>query len=101
MLAQNIIGTVGGTPLVKLNNIAADIDAEIYVKCEFFNPLASIKDRIGMSMIEAAEKQGKINKDVVVIEPTSGNTGIALAFICASKGYRCCLLYTSPSPRDS
>ena len=91
MLAQNILGTVGGTPLVKLNNIAKDIDAEIYLKCEFFNPLASVKDRIGMSMIEAAEKDGKLNRDIVVVEPTSGNTGIALAFVCASKGYRCIL----------
>ncbi len=91
MLAQNIIGTVGGTPLVKLNNIAKDVDAEIYVKCEFFNPLASVKDRIGMSMIEAAEKEGKLNQDTIVLEPTSGNTGIALAFVCASKGYRCVL----------
>ena len=91
MLAQNILGTVGGTPLVKLNNIAKDVDAEIYLKCEFFNPLASVKDRIGMSMIEAAEKDGKLNRDIVVVEPTSGNTGIALAFVCASKGYRCIL----------
>ncbi|MBT3468618.1 MAG: cysteine synthase A [Opitutae bacterium] len=91
MLAQNIIGTVGGTPLVKLNNIVKDVDAEIYLKCEFFNPLASVKDRIGMSMINAAERDGKVSQDTVVLEPTSGNTGIALAFICASKGYRCVL----------
>ena len=91
MLAQDIIGTVGGTPLVKLNNIVKDVDAEIYLKCEFFNPLASVKDRIGMSMIDAAEHNGKLHKGIVVLEPTSGNTGIALAFICASKGYRCVL----------
>ncbi len=91
MLAQNIIGTVGGTPLVKLNNIVKDVDAEIYLKCEFFNPLASVKDRIGMSMIDAAERDGQLTQDTVVLEPTSGNTGIALAFICASKGYRCVL----------
>jgi cysteine synthase A len=92
MLAQNIIQTVGRTPLVKLNNIAKDVDAEIYLKCEFFNPLASVKDRIGMSMIEAAEAEGKIKQDTVIIEPTSGNTGIALAFVCAAKGYRCVLV---------
>ena len=91
MLAQNIIGTVGGTPLVKLNNIVKDVDAEIYLKCEFFNPLASVKDRIGMSMIDAAERDGQLTQDTVVLEPTSGNTGIALAFICAAKGYRCVL----------
>jgi cysteine synthase A len=91
MLAQNIIGTVGGTPLVKLNNIVKDVDAEIYLKCEFFNPLASVKDRIGMSMIDAAERDGQLTQDIVVLEPTSGNTGIALAFICAAKGYRCVL----------
>ncbi len=91
MLAQNIIGTVGGTPLVKLNNIVKDVDAEIYLKCEFFNPLASVKDRIGMSMIDAAERDGQLTQDTVVLEPTSGNTGIALAFICATKGYRCVL----------
>ena len=92
MLAQNIIQTVGRTPLVKLNNIAKEVDAEIYLKCEFFNPLASVKDRIGMSMIEAAEAEGKLKEDTVVIEPTSGNTGIALAFVCAAKGYRCVLV---------
>ena len=92
MLAQNIIQTVGRTPLVKLNNIAKDVDAEIYLKCEFFNPLASVKDRIGMSMIEAAEADGLIKQDSVIIEPTSGNTGIALAFVCAAKGYRCVLV---------
>ena len=92
MLAQNIIQTVGRTPLVKLNNIAKDVDAEIYLKCEFFNPLASVKDRIGMSMVEAAEAEGKLKEDTVVIEPTSGNTGIALAFVCAAKGYRCVLV---------
>jgi cysteine synthase A len=92
MLAQNIIQTVGRTPLVRLNNIAKDVDAEIYLKCEFFNPLASVKDRIGMSMIEAAEAEGKIKQDTVIIEPTSGNTGIALAFVCAAKGYRCVLV---------
>ncbi|MEO0796382.1 MAG: cysteine synthase A [Verrucomicrobiota bacterium] len=90
-LASSITGTVGGTPLVKLNKISAGLEAEIYVKCEFFNPLSSVKDRIGLAMIEAAERDGKLKPGGLVVEPTSGNTGIALAFVCASKGYRCLL----------
>ncbi|NBV84789.1 MAG: cysteine synthase A [Verrucomicrobia bacterium] len=85
---NNIIETVGRTPLVKLNRITAGLDATIAVKCEFFNPLGSVKDRIGAAMIEAAEHEGKINADTIIIEPTSGNTGIALAFVCAAKGYK-------------
>lgn len=85
---QNIIETVGRTPLVKLNRVSAGLDATIAVKCEFFNPLGSVKDRIGMAMIEAAEREGKINADTMIVEPTSGNTGIALAFVCAAKGYK-------------
>lgn len=91
MLASDIIKTTGNTPLVKLNKVSADVEAEIYVKCEFFNPLSSVKDRIGMAMIEAAERDGMLGPDSLVIEPTSGNTGIALAFVCAAKGYRCLL----------
>ena len=91
---NNIVETVGRTPLVKLNRITAGIDATIALKCEFFNPLGSVKDRIGMAMIEAAEREGKINHDTVIVEPTSGNTGIALAFVCASKGYK--LILTMP-----
>lgn len=91
-LANNIIETVGNTPLVKLNRIAAEAEADIYLKCEFFNPLASVKDRIGKAMIEAGEKDGKLKPGMVVIEPTSGNTGIALAFICAARGYRLMLV---------
>jgi cysteine synthase A len=95
---QNIIETVGRTPLVKLNRIPAaegvDASTTIALKCEFFNPLGSVKDRIGMSMIEDAEKRGVIGKDTVIVEPTSGNTGIALAFVCAAKGYR--LILTMP-----
>lgn len=90
----DITGSIGNTPLIKLNRIAAGIDAEVYLKCEFFNPLASVKDRIGLAMIEAAERDGAINQDTVVIEPTSGNTGIALAFVCAARGYR--LMLTMP-----
>ena len=83
--------TIGGTPLVRLKKMTADLPAEILVKLEFFNPLGSVKDRIAASMIEAAEKDGKIGPDTLIVEPTSGNTGIALAFICAAKGYRLCL----------
>ena len=90
----SIIETVGQTPLVKVNHTAADVAASIYLKCEFFNPLASVKDRIGRAMIEAAEKAGSIGPGSIIIEPTSGNTGIALAFVCAAKGYK--LILTMP-----
>ena len=85
---QTIQGTIGQTPMVRLNRIAADTAADIWAKLEFFNPLGSIKDRIGASMIAAAEIEGRIGPGTRIVEPTSGNTGIALAFICAAKGYR-------------
>ncbi len=91
---NNIVETVGRTPLVKLNRVTEGVPATILLKCEFFNPLGSVKDRIGMSMIEDAEKRGILKKDTVIIEPTSGNTGIALAFVAAAKGYR--LILTMP-----
>ncbi len=86
-----ISSTIGSTPLVRLNRMNEDIDAHIFAKLEFFNPLGSVKDRIAASMIEAAELEGKIDSKTLIVEPTSGNTGIALAFICAAKNYRLCL----------
>jgi len=91
---NDIVETVGRTPLVRLNRVTAGIPATILLKCEFFNPLGSVKDRIGMSMIEDAERRGIIKKDTTIIEPTSGNTGIALAFVCAARGYK--LILTMP-----
>ncbi len=93
---DNIVSTVGATPLVRLQKLAAEegAKAEIIGKCEFFNPLGSVKDRLGMAMIEAAEKDGKIKPGTTLIEPTSGNTGISLAFVAAAKGYR--LILTMP-----
>lgn len=93
-IAENILETVGDTPLVRLRKIAAGLQAEVLLKCEFFNPLGSVKDRIGKAMIEDAERRGILNPDTTIIEPTSGNTGIALAFVAAAKGYK--LLLTMP-----
>src|SRR5689334_6240635 len=91
---NNIVETVGRTPLVRLNRVTEGVNANVLLKCEFFNPLGGVKDRIGMSMIESAEKRGTINKDTTIIESTSGNTGIALAFVAAAKGYK--LILTMP-----
>src|SRR5437868_5173540 len=91
---NNIVETVGRTPLVRLNKVTDGAPATILLKCEFFNPLVSVKDRIGMAMIEDAEKRGALKKDTVIIEPTSGNTGIALAFVAAAKGYK--IILTMP-----
>ena len=92
MRFQNIVETIGRTPLVKLNRIVPDDSADIYVKLESFNPGSSVKDRIGMAMIQKAEQDGSLKPGMTIIEPTSGNTGIALAMVAASKGYKCILV---------
>lgn len=85
---DSVTGTIGDTPMVRINKLIPPDHAAVFAKCEFFQPLNSVKDRIGVAMIEAGERDGKVTKDTRIVEPTSGNTGIALAFVCAAKGYK-------------
>src|SRR4051794_38356808 len=91
---DNVAQAIGDTPMIRLNRLIPAGQATVFAKCEFFQPLNSVKDRIGVAMIEAGEREGKVKKDTVIVEPTSGNTGIALAFVCAAKGYK--LILTMP-----
>lgn len=99
-IAKNILELVGNTPLVQLNRINHGIDATILAKLEFFNPAHSVKDRIAVSMIDAAEKAGKIRPDTIILEPTSGNTGIGLAMVCAARGYKCAFVMPETMSRE-
>ncbi|MDP5238241.1 cysteine synthase A [Uliginosibacterium sp. 31-16] len=99
-IAANVTDLIGNTPLVQLNRLTAGIDGRVLAKLEFFNPAHSVKDRIAAAMIEAAEKAGKIGPDTIVLEPTSGNTGIGLAMVCAAKGYKCAFVMPETMSRE-
>jgi cysteine synthase len=99
-IAEDVTELVGNTPLVRLRRISRESGADVVAKLEFYNPAHSVKDRIGLAMIEAAEQAGKIGPETIVLEPTSGNTGIALAFVCAARGYRCTLVMPESFSRE-
>jgi len=99
-IAKNILELVGNTPLVQLNRVTQGINATILAKLEFFNPAHSVKDRIAVSMVDAAEQAGKIKPDTVILEPTSGNTGIGLAMVCAARGYKCAFVMPDTMSRE-
>ena len=99
-IANDVTELIGHTPLVRLNRMAKDCAAQVLVKLEYCNPAHSVKDRIGLAMIEAAEAAGKIHPDTTILEPTSGNTGIALAMVCAARGYRCTLVMPDTMSRE-
>lgn len=99
-VAKNILELIGNTPLVQLNRVNAGVDATILAKLEFFNPAHSVKDRIAVSMIDAAEQAGKIKPDTIILEPTSGNTGIGLAMVCATRGYKCAFVMPETMSRE-
>ena len=98
--AENVTQLVGKTPMVRLNRVQGDVQALILAKLEYFNPLSSVKDRIAVAMIDAAEQAGKVNADSIILEPTSGNTGVGLAFVCAARGYRCALVMPDTMSRE-
>lgn len=99
-IANNVTDLVGNTPLVRINRISMGSQAQIAAKLEFYNPAHSVKDRIGVAMIDAAEKDGLIKPDTIILEPTSGNTGIALAFVCAARGYKCTLIMPETASKE-
>jgi cysteine synthase A len=99
-IANSVTDLIGNTPLVRINRLAAGAKAEVAAKLEFYNPSHSVKDRIGLAMIDAAEKAGRIRPDTIIVEPTSGNTGIALAMVCAARGYKCLLTMPDTMSRE-
>src|SRR5438034_10827930 len=99
-IANDVTQLIGNTPLVRIRRLVTDAVADVVAKLEFYNPAHSVKDRIGVAMIDAAERAGLIKPDTIILEPTSGNTGIALAMVCAARGYRCVLTMPETMSRE-